>query len=92
MDLKLSELRVGQKAIIKEFHSEEIHLKLMEMGCLPGEKISITKIAPLGDPVSVVVAGYTLSLRLDEAEQICLSCRRSRRPSVASPSCCRTDN
>jgi ferrous iron transport protein A len=70
MDLKLSELRVGQKAIIKEFHSEEIHLKLMEMGCLPGEKISITKIAPLGDPVSVVVAGYTLSLRLDEAEQI----------------------
>ena len=70
MDLKLSELRVGQKAIIKEFHSEEIHLKLMEMGCLPGEKISIIKVAPLGDPVSVVVAGYTLSLRLDEAEQI----------------------
>lgn len=70
MDLKLSELRVGQKAVIKEFHSEEIHLKLMEMGCLPGEKISIIKVAPLGDPVSVVVAGYTLSLRLDEAEQI----------------------
>ena len=70
MDLKLSELRVGQKAVIKEFHSEEIHLKLMEMGCLPGENISITKIAPLRDPVSVEVAGYTLSLRLDEAEQI----------------------
>ena len=70
MDLKLSELRVGQKAVIKEFHSEEIHLKLMEMGCLPGEKISIIKVAPLGDPVSVVVAGYTLSLRLDEADQI----------------------
>jgi ferrous iron transport protein A len=70
MNKKLSELRPGQKAIIKEFHSEEIHLKLMEMGCLPGEKISIAKIAPLGDPVSVLVAGYTLSLRLDEAEQI----------------------
>jgi ferrous iron transport protein A len=70
MDLKLSELRVGQKAVIKEFHSDEIHLKLMEMGCLPGENISITKIAPLGDPVSVEVAGYTLSLRLDEADQL----------------------
>jgi ferrous iron transport protein A len=70
MDLKLSELRVGQKAVIREFHSQEIHLKLMEMGCLPGENISIIKIAPLGDPVSVEVAGYTLSLRLDEAEQI----------------------
>jgi ferrous iron transport protein A len=67
---KLSELRPGQKAIIREFNNQEIHLKLMEMGCLPGEKISITKIAPLGDPVSVLIAGYTLSLRLDEAEHI----------------------
>ena len=42
----------------------------MEMGCLPGERITIEKIAPLGDPVSVAVAGYTLSLRLNEAEHI----------------------
>lgn len=70
MNKKLSELRPGEKAIIKEFNSQEIHLKLMEMGCLPGEKISVEKIAPWGDPVSVLVAGYTLSLRLDEAEHI----------------------
>lgn len=70
MSKRLSELRPGQKAIIAEFNSEEIHLKLMEMGCLPGEKISVTKSAPLGGPVSVIVAGYTLSLRLDEAQHI----------------------
>ncbi|MEO8403144.1 MAG: FeoA family protein [Chitinophagaceae bacterium] len=70
MKKKLSELRPGQKAIIKEFDNQEIHLKLMEMGCLPGEKISVEQIAPLGDPVSVIVAGYTLSLRLDEADHI----------------------
>ena len=70
MNKKLSELRPGQKAVIKEVNSQEIHLKLMEMGCLPGEKISIEKVAPWGDPVSVIVAGYTLSLRLDEAEHI----------------------
>jgi len=70
MDLKLSELRVGQKAVIKEFHSEEIHLKLMEMGCIPGELIVIEQVAPLGDPISVSIAGYHLSLRLSEAEQI----------------------
>ena len=70
MNKKLSELRPGQKAIIKEFDNQEIHLKLMEMGCLPGEKISVEQIAPLGDPVSVIVAGYTLSLRLDEADHI----------------------
>ncbi len=40
------------------------------MGCLPGEEISVEQIAPLGDPVSVFVAGYNLSLRLDEAEHI----------------------
>lgn len=70
MQKKLSQLRPGQKAIITAFNSQEIHLKLMEMGCLPGEKITIEKSAPLGGPVSVTVAGYTLSLRLDEADHI----------------------
>ena len=70
MTKKLSELKPGQRAIIRRFGSQEIHLKLMEMGCLPGEEISVEQIAPLGDPVSVSVAGYTLSLRLNEAEHI----------------------
>ena len=70
MYLKLSELKTGQGAIIKSFSSKEIFLKLMEMGCLPGEKITVEKIAPLGDPISISVSGYHLSLRLNEAEQI----------------------
>jgi ferrous iron transport protein A len=70
MSIKLSQLRSGQRAIIKDFDNQEIHLKLMEMGCLPGEEIMIEKKAPLGDPVSVNVAGYTLSLRKNEADQI----------------------
>jgi ferrous iron transport protein A len=70
MNKKLSELKLGQKGIIKSFGSQEIYLKLMEMGCLPGEVISLEQIAPLGDPVSVSIAGYRLSLRLDEAEHI----------------------
>ena len=70
MNKKLSELKPGQRAVIRRFGNQEIHLKLMEMGCLPGEPISVEQVAPLGDPVSVYVAGYTLSLRLDEAEHI----------------------
>jgi len=70
MNKKLSELKLGQKGIIKSFGNQEIHLKLMEMGCLPGEEISMEQMAPLGDPVSVSIAGYRLSLRLDEAEHI----------------------
>jgi ferrous iron transport protein A len=42
----------------------------MEMGCVPGEYVKIDKIAPLGDPISILVAGYHLSLRLNEAEHI----------------------
>ena len=70
---KLSELKVGEKGIIESFSSNDIFLKLMEMGCVPGERISVDLIAPLGDPMSVYVAGYSLSLRLNEAEHIFIS-------------------
>lgn len=70
MEKKLSEIKLGQKAIIKSFSNDDIFLKLMEMGCLPGEVISVDQIAPLKDPISISVAGYQLSLRLNEAENI----------------------
>lgn len=70
MIAKLSDLKPGQEGIIKEFESNEIFLKLMEMGCVPGERILLEQIAPLGDPISVSVAGYRLSLRKNEAEHI----------------------
>lgn len=71
--MRLSELKAGEKAIIKDFESSELELKLMEMGCLPGEEIIVEQIAPLGDPISVRVAGYSLSLRKNEANQIVVS-------------------
>ena len=67
---KLSEIKIGKEVIIRAFENDEIFLKLMEMGCVPGEKIIVEKIAPFKDPISVSVAGYTLSLRLNEAEHI----------------------
>lgn len=70
MIMKLSQLKPGQQGVIKEFISQEIFLKLMEMGCVPGEQILVEQIAPLGDPLSVNISGYHLSLRIDEAEQI----------------------
>jgi ferrous iron transport protein A len=70
MDRRLSEIGIGKSVIIKRFENDDIFLKLMEMGCVPGEKITIAQIAPLGDPISILVAGYTLSLRLNEAEHI----------------------
>jgi len=70
MIMRLSDLKPGQEGIIKEFNNNEIFLKLMEMGCVPGEKILLDQKAPMGDPISVKIAGYCLSLRLNEAEHI----------------------
>lgn len=67
---KLSELKVGQRAKIVNFNNQEILLKLMEMGCVPGEDIIIEQVAPFGDPISIKISGYHLSLRINEAENI----------------------
>ena len=70
---KLSELKMGQSGVIHSFENDEIFLKLMEMGCIPGEIIRVEQIAPLGDPISISVSGYQLSLRLNEADSILIS-------------------
>ncbi|MDB5202242.1 MAG: ferrous iron transport protein [Ferruginibacter sp.] len=67
---RLSEIKIGKKVVIDSFENDEIFLKLMEMGCVPGEKVMVEQIAPFKDPISISVAGYRLSLRLDEAEHI----------------------
>jgi len=67
---RLSEIAVGSTVVIKSFENNEIFLKLMEMGCVPGEVIKVDQVAPLGDPIAITVSGYNLSLRLDEAENI----------------------
>ena len=70
MDRRLSEIKIGKSVVIKSFEKDDIFLKLMEMGCVPGEIIVVEQIAPLGDPISILVSGYHLSLRINEAENI----------------------
>jgi len=70
MKKRLSEMKIGETGVINSFENDVIFLKLMEMGCVPGETVKIDQAAPLGGPISISVAGYHLSLRLDEAEMI----------------------
>ena len=70
--MKLSQLQAGQSGVIKEFTDLEMSVKLMEMGCLPGESIVVERFAPLGDPMAIRVSGYQLSLRTNEASTIIL--------------------
>jgi len=65
-------LGIGQRAVIHSFEKDDIFIKLMEMGCVPGEEVKVIQVAPLGDPISIAVAGYNLSLRLSEANSIFL--------------------
>lgn len=67
---RLSDLSKGDAGFIKEYDDEFAKVKLMEMGCLPGEWVSVENIAPFGDPMIIKVAGYKLSLRKAEASSI----------------------
>ncbi len=66
----LSSMRKGQKGVIDSFTDYELSLKLMEMGCIPGEIIEVIRIAPLGDPIAISISGYMLGLRKDEASSV----------------------
>ncbi|MHA4846554.1 FeoA family protein [Flavitalea antarctica] len=70
MKKRLSDIRSGNSARIVSFEDNDLFLKLMEMGCVPGEIVKVEQVAPLGDPISITVAGYNLSLRLNEADNI----------------------
>jgi ferrous iron transport protein A len=60
----------GETAVISGFSDDEISVKLLEMGFLPGTVIRFNFTAPLGDPVCVSVSGLDLSLRISEASSI----------------------
>lgn len=68
--VRLSQLPVGAKAIIKHHDESDFQLTLMEMGCIPGEPVWIEMIAPLGDPLAIQIAGYYLSIRRKDADKI----------------------
>ncbi len=65
----LGELQVGQRARVTGFTDtgRGYRRKLLTMGLTPGAEISVTRVAPMGDPVEIQVRGFSLSLRKEEA-------------------------
>jgi ferrous iron transport protein A len=70
MEKTLSNMAIGESCVIESFTDEVMKQKLLEMGCLPGEIITIDRLAPLGCPMAIDVSGYTLSIRMDEADHV----------------------
>lgn len=67
----LSELKPGQTGrIVRVGGEERLQHRLYDLGLLPGTAVTLTRIAPLGDPIELLLRGYSLSLRLSHAKQI----------------------
>lgn len=68
---RLSELEVkGSCQVVKLTGNKAIKKRLLEMGFVKGTKIYVEKVAPLGDPMELVLKGYHLSLRRSEADDV----------------------
>lgn len=67
----LKEVKVGQSAIVVKIHGEgALKRRIMDMGITKGVKITVRKVAPLGDPLELNLRGYELSIRKSDAEMI----------------------
>ena len=68
--LTIANLKKGQRAIIKEFSVDVVPLKLLEMGCLPGNEVALVQTAPFQDPLYLTIGGSHLAIRKKTAKQI----------------------
>ncbi|WP_298117965.1 FeoA family protein [Flavobacterium sp.] len=70
MQNTIDNLKKGQKGIISDFNIDQIPLKLLEMGCLPGNSIELIQIAPFGCPLYFIVNDSHVAIRLETAKEI----------------------
>ncbi len=69
--MTLKELPVGKSGCVLAVGGEKaLRRRLLDMGITPRTRIKVKKVAPLGDPVELLVRGYVLTLRLEDAEKI----------------------
>ena len=67
----LKNVKIGKTAKVVKVHGEgPIRRRIMDMGITKGVEIYVRKVAPLGDPIELMVRGYELSLRKEDAERI----------------------
>ena len=69
--MTLKDLKTGKSGRILNIGGERIlRRRLLEMGITPKTAVTIKKTAPMGDPIELFLRGYTLTLRLEDAEKI----------------------
>ena len=79
MQKKLNEFSIGEEGVISSVAGEgRIRRRLFDMGVTPGANVELKKKAPLGDPIEVVIRGYLLTLRKDEAELVTMEVKEAK--------------
>ena len=65
--MTLDQLKVGTSAVITAVSGVN---RLLDMGLIPHTRVTLQKVAPMGDPIEIRVRGYELTLRVEEAQKI----------------------
>lgn len=69
--MTLNELDIGSSGTIKSVGGEgPLRCRLLDMGLIPRTKVTLQKVAPMGDPIEIRVRGYELTLRVEDARKI----------------------
>ena len=69
--MTIDDLKIGQSGTIGQVGGEgPLRLRFLDMGLIPGTRVSLRKVAPMGDPIQIQVRGYELTLRREDAGRI----------------------
>jgi Fe2+ transport system protein FeoA len=71
MMMTIKDLKIGQSGSVVTVGGEKaLRRRLLDMGITPRTTVTVKKAAPMGDPIELLIRGYVLSLRLEDAEKI----------------------
>ncbi len=71
--MTIDDLKVGQSGTIAQVGGEgALRLRFLDMGLIPSTKVTLRKVAPMGDPIQIQVRGYELTIRREDAARITL--------------------
>ena len=71
--MTIDDLKIGQSGTIFQVGGEgPLRLRFLDMGLIPGTRVTLRKVAPMGDPIQIQVRGYELTSRREDAAKITL--------------------
>ena len=69
--MTIDDLKIGQSGVISQVGGEgPLRLRFLDMGLIPGTKVLLQKVAPMGDPIQIRIRGYELTIRREDASKI----------------------